>query len=68
MSTHPRSSRDRRAARHLADAIVAGWRADLQHDAPDWVSAVADALAMARAIPQADAWRELVATHRAVAP
>jgi predicted kinase len=57
----------RRAARHLADLIVAGYRADLLRDMPAFVEAVAEELAALTGTDVAEATVTLIEEHRALA-
>jgi len=56
-----------RAARHLATAITAGYRADLLRDAPAFVEAVAEELATLTGTDMAEALADLIEDHRALA-
>jgi hypothetical protein len=56
-----------RAARHLANAITGGYRADLLRDAPAFVEAVAEELARLTGTDMAEALADLIEHHRALA-
>lgn len=66
MSARTLSTRERRAAAHLADAIAAGYRADLRRDRLAWVEAVAERLAWITHTSLDEALAELAAHHKAI--
>ena len=66
MTGRPLSLQQARAARMCADAIVAGRRANLLRDDPEWVEAVAAHLALITGVALEDAKAHLVREHYAV--
>jgi hypothetical protein len=67
MAAHALTAQQRRAARHLAQMILAGYKANLRRDAPAWVEAVAEQLAELTHTDVAEATVTLIEHHRALA-